>query len=123
MKIDAISDTHGIVNLPELDWSDDADMLIIAGDFLGTTLASSVLQILDDIESLPHKYKVVIAGNHDGVFTVYKPCWKDYGITYLENTVIEIEGLRIAGSPYTPKFCNWWFMETEDNLWKMWDDL
>jgi hypothetical protein len=30
----------------------------------------------------------------------------------LENTYIEIEGLKIFGSPYTPEFGNWSFMKS-----------
>ena len=123
MKIDCISDTHGLVKLSDLKWSDDADMLIIAGDFTRNTKAGSVYSILEEIAELPHKYKVVIAGNHDGLFSVFQPDWKSLGITYLENNIVEIEGLRIAGSPYTPKFCNWWFMKSESELFDMWDNM
>ena len=123
VKIDCISDTHGLVKLSDLKWSDDADMLIIAGDFTRNTKAGSVYAILEEIAELQHKYKVVIAGNHDGLFSVFQPDWKSLGITYLENNIVEIEGLRIAGSPYTPKFCNWWFMKSESELFDMWDEL
>ncbi len=53
--------------------------------------------------TLPHSYKIVIAGNHDR----YRNTILRKGITnaiYLENESVEIEGLKIWGSPYTPSF-------------------
>jgi len=125
MKIDCLSDTHGIVNISKLEFS-DADVLIIAGDISDHRMKKSKIEdILNEIKKCPHKYKILIAGNHDN-FLFDKNMdinFKDYGITYLENEYLFIDGIKFFGSPYTQKFCGWWFMHTEEELLNMWDDL
>ena len=128
MKIFAISDTHGRhekVLIPE-----GTDMLIHAGDFSNTKLpamnSNEVNTFLIWLEQQPVKYKVIIAGNHDTsiesrFFT--KKDFKNRGIIYLEHESIEIEGIKIFGSPYTPEFHNWAFNRTRAKLGKIWDSI
>jgi hypothetical protein len=40
--------------------------------------------------------------------------------TYLEEDSVVVEGYKIYGSPYTPEFCGWAFMEEDDELAKRW---
>jgi Icc-related predicted phosphoesterase len=120
MKIDCIADTHGI-DLKSIVFSDDADMVIIAGDITRNSRIGSYIYAIESISKLPHKYKVLIAGNHDGGFRYLKPDWGEFGIIYLEQDIVEIEGIRIAGSPYTPKFGNWGFMEPDEDLAERWE--
>ncbi len=100
MKIISLSDTHEFqkdLHVP------DGDILIHCGDF---SLAASIDGLIDFnnwLGTLPHAYKVVIAGNHDR----YRNTLLRKTITnaiYLENESVEIEGLKIWGSPYTPSF-------------------
>jgi Icc-related predicted phosphoesterase len=128
MKIFAISDTHGRheqVQIPE-----GTDMLIHAGDFSNAKLpamnSNEVNLFLIWLEQQPVKYKVIIAGNHDTsiesrFFT--KKDFKDRGIIYLEHESIEIEGIKIFGSPYTPEFHNWAFNRTRNKLGRIWDSI
>jgi Icc-related predicted phosphoesterase len=128
MKIFAISDTHGRheqVLIPE-----GTDMLIHAGDFSNTKLpamnSNEVNSFLIWLEQQPVKYKVIIAGNHDTsiesrFFT--KKDFKNRGIIYLEHESIEIEGIKIFGSPYTPEFHNWAFNRTRNKLGRTWDAI
>jgi Icc-related predicted phosphoesterase len=72
---------------------------------------------------VPIKHKIFVAGNHDtsiekGLIT--KDNFEQCGIHYLENETIEIEGLKIFGSPYTPTFGNWAFMKAPFKLDRMW---
>lgn len=67
---------------------------------------------LEWLDSLPHKRKLLVAGNHD--FTLEKFLEKrdaltGIDITYLENTGTEIDGLKFWGSPINPPFMNWAF--------------
>lgn len=128
MKIFAISDTHGKheqVQIPE-----GTDMLIHAGDFSNTKLpamnSNEVNLFLIWLEQQPVKYKVIIAGNHDTsiesrFFT--KKDFKDRGIIYLEHELIEIEGIKIFGSPYTPEYNNWAFNRARNKLGRIWDTI
>ena len=71
------------------------------------TLSDS-LALLQDINAwlgeLPHRHKVVIAGNHDFVFQ-QEPEKARRLLThahYLENSGVTLEGLQFWGSPITP---------------------
>jgi Icc-related predicted phosphoesterase len=58
-----------------------------------------------------YKHKVLIAGNHDGfIRSMHAPVMIG-DAHYLEDSGVEIEGLKIWGSPWTPEFCNWYFMK------------
>lgn len=46
------------------------------------------------------------------------------GITYLEDSIISIDGLKIYGSPYTPEFYNWAFMKKRGpQIRNVWDKI
>ena len=121
MKIVFISDTH---NLHDQITVPDGDILIHAGDL---TMAGTAEEINDAgrwLRSLPHKYKIVIAGNHDFLFEKNPGQAKNLlgrSVTYLQDNEIEIEGLRIWGSPWQPWFMNWAFGVPRGQLHKYWD--
>lgn len=112
MKIVLISDTHekhNKFNIP------DGDILIHAGDF---TMLGEVPHILDFNEwlgYLPHRHKVVIAGNHDLLFEhdARKAESLLTNCTYLRDSLAVIDGLRIYGSPWTPTFGNGWVFNAD----------
>jgi Icc-related predicted phosphoesterase len=70
---------------------------------------------------------VFVAGNHDGLFQTNpdkaKALVHRYGIHYLEDSGVTLHGRTFWGSPYTPKFFDWWFMEERgediNRHWKM----
>lgn len=110
MKIVAISDTHcrhKSVKLPK------GDLLVHAGDISYRGKLSEVLDFLDWFGKLPFAHKIFIAGNHDFYFE--KAAASDIqslipnGIIYLNDSGIEINGIRIWGSPVTPWFHDWAF--------------
>jgi len=116
MKIVAVSDTHRRYN--EIPKMPSGDLLVFAGDDDWRT-KSSFMPFLEWFSSHPHKYKVMIAGNHD----FFAENNKDFivsesekrSVIYLENSGIEIEGFKIWGSPYTPTFGPWAFMKLRGN--------
>lgn len=126
MKITIISDTHGkhyeLVDMPE------GDMIIHAGDISSLGRVSEVIMFLDWFTKLPYKHKIFISGNHDFLFQV-QPIYatalvKEYpGINYLENSSVEIDGIKIFGSPITPTFYNWAFMCDRDKIKPFWDAI
>jgi Icc-related predicted phosphoesterase len=102
MRIVCISDTHGLhrnLTLPH------ADILIHAGDFLFCgTFAKEIDDFDDWLGGLPIKHKIVVAGNHDGIFES-KPKKARKHLTnaiFLENSSTMVEGLRFWGCPITP---------------------
>jgi Icc-related predicted phosphoesterase len=116
MKIVMISDTHSkhrmINDLP------DGDLLIHAGDFSVTGTYEEVFHFNNWLGEIKHKYKngiVLICGNHELTFCPSKKQYSPYikglitNATYLENSGVEIEGIKIFGSPIQPEFYDWGF--------------
>lgn len=108
-----MSDTHN--NLPSE--IPDGDLLIHSGDLTnGGTLAEAQRE-LDWLASLPHKHKVLIAGNHDSYFDPKSRLPPDYesglkpnfhDLHYLENASLTLDfdggrSLNIYASPYIPE--------------------
>lgn len=104
MKIVCLSDTHTKhrqVAIPE------GDMLIYAGDICHKGKDEHVLQDFNAwLGSLPHRYKIVTAGNHD--YLLEQQADKAKAILsnaiYLEDEGITIEGIKIWASAVTPRF-------------------
>lgn len=124
-KIWHISDTHTFHNLLEI--PKDIDMVIFSGDCSNPRdiyqNKQEIFDFLEWFESLNIKYKIMIAGNHDTSIEkrlITKKQIELLGIFYLENESIEIEGVKIWGSPYTPQFCNWSFMKDRSKLHVLW---
>ncbi|NDV68928.1 metallophosphatase domain-containing protein [Dysgonomonas sp. 25] len=126
MKILFLSDTHEqhdkLTNLPT------ADMIIHGGDISNRGKKQEVDEFIDWFDGLDYKYKVFIAGNHDFYFENYT--WYEIqkrlpeGMYYLCNSAIEIEGIKIWGSPITPWFLNWAFnRERGEDIMKYWKQI
>ena len=113
VRVVCISDTHGrtqgtLENIP------DGDILIHAGDFTKRGKLAEVEKFNKFLGSLKHAHKVVIAGNHDIGFheesaqrlhhlnfvpeAEVKAALTD--CVYLQDSEVEILGLRIYGSPW-----------------------
>ncbi|MFZ2886262.1 MAG: metallophosphoesterase family protein, partial [Minisyncoccia bacterium] len=92
----------------------EGDVFVHAGDLTFDGSLGEIGQELELIAELPHKHKVIIAGNHDWCFDninrkrVEKDC-KNLGITYLRDEEVVIDGVRFYGSPWQPRFFDWAF--------------
>jgi Icc-related predicted phosphoesterase len=110
VRIVCISDTHSLHRqIPEIP---DGDVLVHAGDSLGQGTLENVEDLNEWLGTLPHRHKIVIAGNHDWAFQE-TPALAREALTnavYLKDSGIEIEGVRFWGSPWTPTFMDWAFM-------------
>ena len=102
MRIVLISDTHGLHR--QLDVP-GGDLLIHAGDF---TLDSKPPSVVSDFNawlgSLPHRHKVVIPGNHEYLLEEPRERSTITNAIMLVDSGVEIEGLKIWGSPVTPLY-------------------
>ena len=111
MKIVFISDTHGqhrkLKNLPK------ADLIIHGGDVSKLGKDHEVEDFIHWFLRLDYAHKIFIAGNHDFYFEDYSFDFIQKKLTsnchYLCNSGVEIEGVKIWGSPVTPTFFNWAF--------------
>lgn len=108
MRIVCISDTHSMhrqVSVPE------GDLLIHAGDCLGVGTLEELADLNDWFGDLPHRHKLLIAGNHDWCLQD-EPADAEALITnaiYLRDRSTTIGGLKFWGSPWTPVFFDWAF--------------
>mmetsp|Transcript_29808 Transcript_29808/g.83285 ORF Transcript_29808/g.83285 Transcript_29808/m.83285 type:complete len:303 (+) Transcript_29808:45-953(+) len=145
IRVVCISDTHSkhttIKKIPE------GDILIHAGDFSNTGYEKELDEFGKFFAGLPHKHKVIIAGNHDLSLDVEdyvkvhrkrfhrnrpefdaQACRDRFtsnpGYHFLENDSTVIEGLKIHGSPQSPWFCDWAFgPERGPDIQKYWDRI
>ena len=109
MRIVCISDTH---NCNEQVAVPDGDLLIHSGDATITGTLHEIKLFNRWFASLPHPMKIFVAGNHDVLFE-QRPddaqTLLDLGVIYLQDSAVELEGLKIYGSPWQPRFYDWAF--------------
>lgn len=114
MKFVHISDTHGFeVPVP------DGDVLIHTGDFSrGRGRREDCIALEQWLSRLPHKHKLLIPGNHDGIceWSVTEARMLMPSVRLLIDEVMEIDGIRIMGSPWSVRFMDWAFMMEDDRL-------
>lgn len=104
MIIDCISDLHG--ERPQLK---GGDVLIIAGDCTSNDKVPTWTDFLCWLNVQDYKYKIIVAGNHDNFCTqwansndsIYDIIEDKNDFIYLCDVGVEIEGLKIWGSPWT----------------------
>lgn len=140
--ITAISDTHTRHDHITENLSAGGDILIHSGDFTSIGMLDEVSRFLEWFSKQPFTKKIFIAGNHDLCFDSEKIQYKKesyyYGsidgfvpsdskpewlvdilsnlpddVIYLENSMTEFDGIRIWGSPNSPKYGHEWAFNKE----------
>ncbi len=109
MRIVCISDTH---NCNEQVAVPDGDVLIHAGDATTSGTLAEIERFFSWVGNLPHKRKILIAGNHDWAFQLQAERIRELipvSVTYLQDSSIELHGLKIYGTPWQPRFYDWAF--------------
>jgi predicted phosphohydrolase len=123
IRIVCISDTHNTT--PDVP---DGDILLHAGDMTNSGSFDELQAQINWLNSLSHKYKVCIAGNHDLLLDAdfvarMPPNIPSLGgsasdlnwgsVVYLQNTAttLAVNGreINIFGKPDTPRYGNWAF--------------
>jgi len=129
-KILCISDTHGKHSQIPKEWLEDADIIIHAGDISNVGGLTEIEYFCEWFSSLSqYKHKIFIAGNHDFGFETKsieatQIVRKYPNITYLEDTMVEVEGLKIYGTPWQPEFFDWAFnVKRGSDLAKKWSEV
>ncbi len=121
MKIVLISDTHGLHDellIP------DGDILVHTGDISMKGTIEDIANFNSWINTLPHRHKIVIAGNHDFAFQNQARLARKAltNCHYLQDSLVNCEGIKIYGSPWQPWFENWAFnLERGAEIKKMWN--
>ncbi|KAI1434542.1 calcineurin-like phosphoesterase [Xylaria sp. CBS 124048] len=113
IKIVFLSDTHDSIvpNVP------DGDLLIHCGDLTSVGTAASIQKQIDWLDSLPHRHKVLVSGNHDSWFDLSSRTEEDIlghrtvnlkSLNYLERKSITLtfkagRKLNLYGAPDIPQ--------------------
>lgn len=131
MKITCISDTHLIIKDPAsrarlTAMLPGGECIVHAGDVSGKGTIPEIQMFLDWFSSLNYTHKIFIAGNHDHLFekdpSLAQSMVDSYpGLTYLNDSGAEIEGIKFWGSPVTPYFYNWAFNRYSDQIAQHWE--
>jgi predicted phosphohydrolase len=145
LRIVCLSDTHcaggdGSIDVPS------GDLLIHAGDLTFKGTVDEIEHELAWLDSLPHKYKVVVAGNHDWLLSDKPPSsFRNWPLvrtkskakmlaqyptlTYLQDASVTIEGHVVYGSPWQPWYYDWAFnfpksdRTTHETAWAKWQEI
>lgn len=119
MRLILMSDTH----LRHTDLQvPDGDVLIHCGDAGVWGKEKEYIKFEEWSQTLPHKDKFFVPGNHDFLFE------RDFGFaktlipswTVLLDELVPIHGELLFASPWTPEFFNWAFMKSREELWDVW---
>jgi Icc-related predicted phosphoesterase len=101
MRIVHLSDTHMLhrrLDVPA------GDILVHSGDFVDGGSLDEYTDVFSWLDSMPHKHKLLVAGNHDSLFQLFAKMIRKRlpkSITYLEDSGATIDGLKFWGSPWT----------------------
>jgi Icc-related predicted phosphoesterase len=110
IRIVAVADTHTFHE--ELGALPDGDVFVHAGDLLRAGTLEELAGVADWIRSLPHRVKVVVAGNHDWAFA-RQPDQALHllgpEVVYLKDSSATLCGLTFWGSPWQPEYNGWAF--------------
>lgn len=132
-KLVFISDTHNRHEKLEIP---PCDFLIHTGDLSVRGTLKELRAFLKWFSARPAKYKIFIAGNHDFILDLdHRSCLIDQeehrqileevaslGIVYLNDSGVELEGVRIWGSPVQPWFGDYAFnRQRGEEIKKHWD--
>lgn len=119
MRIVCISDTHELYDRMVVP---DGDILVHAGDSSIAGSAEEILRLNAWLGTLPHRHKVIVAGNHDFLFENDPGLARSFitNAVYLENEETTVAGLRFWGSPITPWFYDWAFNRRDEDLKTCW---
>lgn len=119
MRLVCISDTHSMHR--QIERVPDGDVLIHAGDSLGVGKVQELEELNDWFGELPHKHKILVAGNHDWCLESSEvPELFLTNAKYLEDSGTEIDGIRFWGSPWTVPFYSWAFQLSTEERSKKW---
>lgn len=132
VKIVAVADTHDAHRRLVIP---DGDIFIHAGDLTMLGGRKKLKDVFDWIAALPHKHKIVIAGNHDLDLDQATPMYHDLKIKelvesyptihYLCDSAVDIavdgQNLKIWGSPFSPAFQDWAFQYKQGE--RLWQDI
>ena len=133
----ALSDTHNKASNLQIP---AGDVLLHSGDFSRRGKPDEIQEFEHFLSSLPHRHKIIIAGNHDLSFDLENqnslrlnfPILSEFDANsaksilksciYLEDSYCVIANYKIYGSPWTPTYCDMGFnLDRGANIASKWN--
>lgn len=124
VRIVFASDTHGLHDVLTVPVG---DVFVHCGDLTNVGDLSEIREVGKWLRRLPHRHKIIIAGNHDRGFEEQPELAQQLvgageGITYLQDSGVTIDGLKFFGSPWQPEFNGWSFnLQRGSQIAKKWN--
>jgi len=116
MRFVAIGDIHGQFDEMYYKLCDStANVLLMVGDYTAWDRKYEYDFLEEYLSDLDFKYIIYIAGNHDGQLAKGR---RFKNAIYIEDSAVEIGGITIYGSPWSPIFYNWHYMLPKEELEK-----
>ncbi len=103
-----------------------ADIIVCAGDMTSIGKEHEIRNFMKWFKKLDYQYKIFIAGNHDKLFDndhLWARSLVPKDIIYLEDSGVEILGLKFYGTPVNSMFHNWAFNRTEAKMAQHWQAI
>ena len=119
VKVVVMSDAHW--NFPDIEVP-DCDIFIYAGDWSGSGTVSEHIKFCAWLNKINARYKLIVPGNHDMYCYHYQDMadnmLRGSNAILLIDKEVECFGIRIYGTPWSPRFGNWGYMRPDDDLHK-----
>ncbi|CAF0927512.1 unnamed protein product [Adineta ricciae] len=104
LRFVCVSDTHNQIDQIFIPYG---DVFIHCGDAVYyNTSSQDIVRFNEFVGTLPHKWKLFVSGNHCVCLNPKQPDRSQKllsNMIYLQDQLIDIEGVRIYGSPWRPK--------------------
>ena len=104
LRFVCMSDTHNKIHRLTIP---NGDVFIHCGDAVNYRSSARDLLIFNDfVGTLPHRHKIFVSGNHCVSLDPSRPDLSQkllFNMTYIQDQLVDIEGVKIYGTPWRPK--------------------
>ena len=104
LRFVCMSDTHNKIDRIKIP---NGDVFVHCGDAVNHLTSANGLRVFNQsVGTLPHKHKLFVSGNHCVSLDPTRPDLTQElltNMTYIQDRLVEIDGIRIYGSPWRPK--------------------
>jgi len=125
--ITLLSDSHGLHNKIPKEWLPDTDWILHPGDVSSMGTIDQISDFVNWFSTVGnYKFRCFIAGNHDWLFQRNPYVAKSLiptNVTYLENSEVIIDGIKIYGVPQQPEFYQWAFNVQRGYMHNYWSKV